>query len=622
MRPVLLKCTGRRSLLRCGIRFCSSKEAIAPSASKLQIRNIAPSEVPVEQISLSRGLVMNKFEKDFLIYPEYSDTDDVKSIQGFTDVLKKSLALTVDHDEIEKNGSLTDSVKGSLNDNAVFAALSPSTFGGLGLGFKDRVKIFEDLSVNWNIYANVEAVNSLVNTLLLFSSDEMKEKYFPLINSGKCRPIIAIGDETCTSSNCEVIGGNRTTSIIKVDNLRCMGMHNANLVVLFATSAHHESKEKHFSCYLIDRSELSDVDKWEFKREDTTGLKAFDVGILNLSATLNPDHMIGNIGQGEEIRDEIASSSSLTQAAAAVGYGKRLLKDLAVICNRTPNARKVNAMLSDDSGIQYSATEFALKVYVLESVSYYLAGLLDENLPVVLDIENTLIRKLTRDLLRSSISASIDIAGLRAIDPAFHLEKNIRDVATLLSLSREESAVESIAIAALSSWASVGQKRITNSIRRLFGHGKVEDDLRTPKLTHYIAEHAHPSLKLACQDLEFSISRVNAVISKLIAESGKNVQHDFATLDRLVTVIQNHLAMVAVISRSSRSYSIGLRNSDIEIAWATFICSRASRENWFLLEALNDYFGLLRLNPSLLNVGRAVFDMGGYQIESPIERNW
>ncbi|PIO62676.1 hypothetical protein TELCIR_15753 [Teladorsagia circumcincta] len=84
----------------------------------------------------------------------------------------------------------------------------------------------------------------------------------------------------------------------------------------------------------------------------------------------------------------------------------------------------------------------------------------------------------------------------------------------------------------------------------------------------------------------------------------------------------NHLVMVSVISRASRSYSIGLRNSDVEIAWATFICSRASRENWFLLEDLNDFFGLIRLNPSLLNVGKAIFDMGGYRIESPIERNW
>ncbi|VDM62603.1 unnamed protein product [Angiostrongylus costaricensis] len=127
---------------------------------------------------------------------------------------------------------------------------------------------------------------------------------------------------------------------------------------------------------------------------------------------------------------------------------------------------------------------------------------------------------------------------------------------------------------------------------------------------------------MACQDLEFSISRVNLIISKLLDERGKNIKHDYATHNRLVTVLQNHLAMVSVISRSSRSYCIGLRNSDLELAWATFICSRLSRENWFLLEALNDHFALLRLNPSLLNVGRAIFDMGGYQIESPIEKNW
>lgn len=49
---------------------------------------------------------------------------------------------------------------------------------------------------------------------------------------------------------------------------------------------------------------------------------------------------------------------------------------------------------------------------------------------------------------------------------------------------------------------------------------------------------------------------------------------------------------------------------------------RLARDNWFQLEALSDYFGLIRLNPSIINAGRAVLDMGGYPIESPIERNW
>ncbi|KAK6055812.1 hypothetical protein COOONC_06681, partial [Cooperia oncophora] len=163
--------------------------------------------------------------------------------------------------------------------------------------------------------------------------------------------------------------------------------------------------------------------------------------------------------QSFQIRDELASSNCLPLAAAAVGYGKRLINELAAHCNKTPSARKENALLSDEPGLQYSTTKFALKVYVLESASYYLAGLLDERIPVVLDIENALIHKLTRDVLRSSVFTSVDLAGLRAIDPAFHFEKDLRDVTTLLSLSREESAVENIAIAALSSWASVSHKR-------------------------------------------------------------------------------------------------------------------------------------------------------------------
>ncbi|KAK6012469.1 hypothetical protein OSTOST_22383 [Ostertagia ostertagi] len=139
-----------------------------------------------------------------MIYPEYTDTDDVKAIQGFTEVLKKTLSLTVDHGELEKQGCLTDAVKGALNDSAVFAALIPSEYGGLGLGYKDQVKIFEDLSLDWNIYANVVAVNALTTTLLLYGSDKLKEKYFPLISSGKCRPVVAFVDNSSFMSRVSV----------------------------------------------------------------------------------------------------------------------------------------------------------------------------------------------------------------------------------------------------------------------------------------------------------------------------------------------------------------------------------------------------------------------------------
>ncbi|KAK5982932.1 hypothetical protein GCK32_016752, partial [Trichostrongylus colubriformis] len=150
-------------------------------------------------------------------------------------------------------------------------------------------------------------------------------------------------------------------------------------------------KGKYYSCYLIDRSELKETDQWEFKRDETSGLKACDIGSLTVSISLTEEHLIGELGQGVEVRDELASINCLPLAAATAGYGKRLLNGLAAFCNRTPSARRENDLLSNDPGLQYTTTEFALKVYALESASYYLAGLLDERLPVVLDIENALI---------------------------------------------------------------------------------------------------------------------------------------------------------------------------------------------------------------------------------------
>lgn len=73
----------------------------AVQASRIQ--DLTQSSQKVAKLSLSRGLAMNKFEKvsfsqnsiydlqDFMIFPEYSDTDDVSNITGYVSSLRASL---------------------------------------------------------------------------------------------------------------------------------------------------------------------------------------------------------------------------------------------------------------------------------------------------------------------------------------------------------------------------------------------------------------------------------------------------------------------------------------------------------------------------------------------------
>lgn len=119
-----------------------------------------------------------------------------------------------------------------------------------------------------------------------------------------------------SSSSAEIIGEGRTNSMLRIGNTRCIGMHNANLALVFATTVSNESyssccfryvffwflhvfrglhvfievefsknsesmqlffqKDGHNSCYIIGHSDLKEGDKWEFKRDETVGLKAFD----------------------------------------------------------------------------------------------------------------------------------------------------------------------------------------------------------------------------------------------------------------------------------------------------------------------------------------------------------
>ncbi|CAD6199457.1 unnamed protein product [Caenorhabditis auriculariae] len=596
-------------------------EDVSQKSGRFSIKTL-DTAVPVERRSLSRGLAMNKFEKDFMIFPEYTDTDDVRNIEGFVEILRKSLDLSVDPKELEKEECLTTEVLETLQSNAAFALAVPKEFGGCGMVNKDTMKVFEELSKDWNIFANVWVPHVVGNLITIYGTEQQKEEFLPKIAQGKLRPAIALFKDVSASS-CSVTQGTSGQSLISAEGVKVMGVHNANFFVVFGTSQNRSTNQEESSCYLVDVTALDEVSKLKFVRDTTLGLKAVDVGRVNITTQVKEGQVLGGVGNGKEIGSELIGSGRMPLAASAVGLAKRILRDVAVLCNKTPSRVAANSSLAEDSRAQRIVTNLALQVYGLESAVYYLAGMIDEGMTVVVDIENALISFLTRNLLESVVSVLLELGGVVSSDTSFPFEKLIRDISTLLSLVEDGADVEKIALATVATWTtSTGHQRITSTLKRFLKQESENEALRNPGLTHYIAEHAHPSLQKACQDLEFSMSRINAVMSKMVGSKGKNIEQDYGSLEALVTVLKNNFVMVSTISRASRSYSIGLRNSDIELAWATMICSRLSRMTWFELDALSDLFGLVKLNPSLLAAGRAVFDLGGYVIESPLERNW
>ncbi|CAO4375246.1 unnamed protein product [Caenorhabditis nigoni] len=617
MHRVLLRVRNLQNLTARSLSDAKNAEKLIEISekSKYAIRTLDNS-APIEKRSLSRGFAMNKFEKDFMIYPEYADSDDVRNIEGYVDVLRKSLELSIDSKSIEKDGKLSSEMLETLRSNEIHSLAIPKDYGGIGMNNKDLSKVFEELSLDWNIYTSAHLAFQTANLLQIYGSVEQKSKYLKAMAEGKVRPAVAIVKDT-NGGKLEETVGPAGKSMINGQNLRVIGQHNANFYVIFAENAGEQT------CYILDETEMATTDKIKFHRDETIGLKGTDIGRIDITALVTDKNVLGTAGNGAEIAAELSGSGRMLLAAATVGMARRALRELSIWCNRTNSRRTHRGTLADDSRSQRLVTDLALKVYALESALYYLAGLIDEGLSIVVDIENSLLSMLTRDVLQSVISTQLELVGVAASDAQFPHEKIFRDVTTLLATFDESPDIEQIGLATIATWATTtSHKRIVSTLKRWLKQETEQEKMKNPGLTHYIAEHAHPSLQMACQELEFSMSRINNVVSRLMTSQGKNIEQDYGSLEALVSVLKNNLVMVSTISRASRSYSIGLRNADIELAWATIICSRLSRATWFELDALSDLFGLVRFNPSLLNAGRAVFDLGGYIIESPLEKNW
>ncbi|GMT25522.1 hypothetical protein PFISCL1PPCAC_16819 [Pristionchus fissidentatus] len=618
---------GRRACRSLQLRqaaTASDAPSTSSSIASTKMDSLLTGDIPIEKRSLTRGLAMNKFEKDFMIYPEYTDTDDLRTIEGFVKVLHETLDRTVDERALEKAGELSADVIAALRASEISGCFIPKDFGGLGLTYKDMMRINEELSIDWSIATHSTVTHMVSSLILLYGTEAQKEKYLPIIASGKCRPAItfptAIGSLSATS---EVHGTSVSglDGMLMAENVKAYGADKANLLLAFAY-VKDASKQLSLRCFIIDRPTMGEGEKWETRRDGTLGLKAVDVSRVTLTAAVTEQSVLGD--SGKEVASEALSCTRMPLSAAAVGYGKRVLEDIARIANETESGITPGLSLANHSHVHRIVSQLSLQLYALESVVYYLAGLLDEKLPLVVDVESALVHRLTRAFLRSTTTALLEILGTRAVDSRELFEKRIRDVATLMALFDESDSVEQVAMSTMSTWTSRQgkQSRCYSTLRRLLGAEKTMADLRDPKLQHFIAEHAHPSLQLACQELEHSMVRLDAVLNKLLSTDGKQVQADYQSLERLVQVLENNLVMVCTIARASRSYSIGLRNADAELAWTTWLATERSRESWLHLNELCDYFGLIRMNSSLLKSGRSVLEWGGYRIESPMERNW
>ena len=135
----------------------------------------------------------------------------------FEDYLNKIKTLTDDilipnEEQLENDGEVSDSIMKKIIENDLFGISIPKNYGGLGLSMKEQILLTFEFTRASAVYRSrfSTTIGLCSQALLDFGTDKQKEKYLPLMASGK-----AVGSFALTEPNAGSDALSLETSAIK-----------------------------------------------------------------------------------------------------------------------------------------------------------------------------------------------------------------------------------------------------------------------------------------------------------------------------------------------------------------------------------------------------------------------
>ncbi|XP_075989175.1 acyl-CoA dehydrogenase family member enigma [Anticarsia gemmatalis] len=283
--------------------------------------------------------------------------------------------------------------------------------------------------------------------------------------------------------------------------------------------------------------------------------------------------------------------------------------------------------LTELSTIRSTIGDALLDIYASESAEFFTAGLLDGYADPEAELEMAMCRNF---MANHGLSSMMKLLAIPALDKEQECKKLLDEMRHLATRGENLDSINTfIAMNGLqhaSKTMSEEIKQIRNPLmhpsfifKKVLANRHQEKD--DPKLTLYLAEHLHPSLKPPSDQLEYCVLRMRYACETLLARHGVNINTAYTELNRLAEAATEILVMSAVLARASRSYCIGLRNSEIEMKLAACFVEKTRDRVRKLIKEIDDG-EYLNLDHFTVQFGKKVLDNKSTMVEKPIARTF
>ncbi|NWR58587.1 ACAD9 dehydrogenase, partial [Bucorvus abyssinicus] len=572
-------------------------------------------------------------------YPEISN-EELEEINRFVGPVEKFFNEKVDSKKIDQDAKIPPETLKGLKDLGLFGMQIPEEYGGLGLSNTMYARLGEITSLDGSIAVTLAAHQAIgLKGILIAGTDDQKAKYLPRLASGEHIAAFCLTEPGSGSDAASI----QTRATLSEDgkyfllNGSKVWISNGGLAHIFTVFARTEVVDKDgqlkdkITAFIVER-DFGGVTHG--KPEDKLGIRGSNTCEVHFENTKVPiENVIGEVGGGFKVAMNILNSGRFSMGSASAGMIKKLIEMTAeYACTR----KQFNKRLSDFGLIQEKFCFMAVKAYVMESMAYLTAGMMDRPGFPDCSVEAAMVKVFSSEGAWACVSEALQILGGLGYMKDYPYERYLRDTRILMIFEASIDMLGTNEILrmyiALTGMQYAG-KILTDKIKEIkkgnvgvaLGEflSKLRDAMGRKVDYGLVGDRGvvHPSLQESGKKLEENIYYFGTTVKGLLSRFGKTIVDEQLVLKRVADIVINLYAMTAAISRASRSISIGLRNHDHEVLLTNIFCTEAYFKNNYAMAQLEKYADE-NLDDCIKKAAKQVLEKRTYICSHPLDRTF
>ena len=535
---------------------------------------------PLEGVSsFAKSLFLGEIHEDVVFpYPQ-PDPGEQEKIRGLVASMRE-IGERIDPRAMEEERWVPDELLAELGERGLMGLYVPEEYGGQGLSQTGYCRVFEEVAQVDPTLSVVLGVHQSIGMkgIVLFGSDEQKERFLPDLASGRKLAAFALTEPNAGSDAYHVesraVQQPDGSWVLNGEKRYIGNGSRAGVLVTFAR-AEVNGEDRHIALILEQGMEGLEVGE----RYDTMGLRANDLRRLYFKDLRVPEeNVLGEPGEGFRIAMHVLNNGRMSLGTGSVGGAKRVL-DLAI--GHVKERRQFDTALADFELVQDKIGWMVSYLFGLESMAYLTTGLVDAGVPDY-SVESAICKVAATEFTWYQVNRALQLAGGQGYMRDEPYEKILRDLRIFPIFEGANDVMrEFIALSGVQPLGEelkeLGDLGISDPIHSIgvlakYMGSRLERELRPQRISK-----AHDELSELADSVGDQVKELRSVSEGLLRKHGKGIVKQQFQLKRLADAVADIYAQIATISRvSSVLDEHGVEPSGQERYIAETFCTRAA----------------------------------------------